>query len=205
MERKIIALFGGTFDPIHLGHTTVAQAAADHLAADRLVFIPVKQSPLKNVSPVASEMQRLEMIKLALGTHDRFDLSDFEVNGPVPSYTLHTVKHFRERFGAACSLHWLVGADAVQGLARWYGVSELLSLCSLSVMYRAGCETPDFSGFERIWGQVYTDKLKRQVIPTPLIPVSSTEVRNKIRRGDALGESLAPGVCAYIKEKELYR
>jgi len=205
MKQEIIALFGGTFDPVHLGHTTVAQAAANYLGADLLVFIPVKQSPLKNVSPVASEMQRLEMIKLALGTHDRFDLSDFEVKGPAPSYTLHTVKHFRERFGAACSLHWLVGADAVQSLARWYRVSELLSLCSLSVMHRARCKAPDFSGFEHVWGQECADKLKRQVIPTPLIPASSTEVRNKIRRGDAAGEFLAPGVYDYIKETGLYQ
>jgi nicotinate-nucleotide adenylyltransferase len=96
MLTRRIALFGGTFDPIHLGHTTVADAAARQIGAERVIFIPAKISPLKGFFPFASDTDRLKMIELAIAGHELFAASDCELKRPAPSYTLDTVRNSSE-------------------------------------------------------------------------------------------------------------
>jgi nicotinate-nucleotide adenylyltransferase len=97
LQRKIV-LFGGTFDPIHLGHTTVATAAAEHIGAEAVVFIPAKCSPLKDRLPEASDDDRLQMIALAVADNKNFQLSGHELRKPEPSYTLETVRQFQSDY-----------------------------------------------------------------------------------------------------------
>ena len=138
-------MFGGTFDPIHLGHTTVAAEAAEYIGAEKIVFIPAKRSPLKSHFPIASDNDRLKMMALAIGGISNFQLSDCELNRLSPSYTLETIRGFQADCGGDTLIYWLTGADSVKELPRWYGISELIDTCILSVMYRAGCKRPDFA------------------------------------------------------------
>jgi nicotinate-nucleotide adenylyltransferase len=137
MNNKRIIMFGGTFDPVHLGHTTVASAAADYIEADKIIFIPAKRSPLKEALPRASDIDRLNMLSLAIKNRKYFEVSDYELSKPAPSYTLDTVKHFKSIYGNEFSFYWLVGADSINDLIYWYGITELIDLCNLSMMYRA--------------------------------------------------------------------
>ena len=116
MARRTITLFGGTFDPIHLGHTTVARAAAELIRAEKIIFIPAKRSPLKGFLPRASDEDRLQMITLAIADEERFEVSDYELSKPAPSYTLETVRRFQKACGADTSIHWLIGADGIDDL-----------------------------------------------------------------------------------------
>jgi nicotinate-nucleotide adenylyltransferase len=204
MKKRKIALFGGTFDPIHLGHTTVAGAAVEHIRGDKLVFIPAKCSPLKQALPEASDDDRLSMIALAIENNDTFGLSDYELKKPQLSYTLETVRHFKAEYGAA-SIYWLIGADALDDLPHWYRVVELIDECNVAAMFRAGCDPPDFVKFEPFWGPERIEKLQRSIVPTPLIDISSTEIRNGLAAGRDVAASLDPKVADYIHKHGLYR
>ena len=204
MTRRKIALFGGTFDPVHIGHTTVACAAAEHIGAESVIFIPAKLSPLKGYLPIASDIDRLKMLELAVAGRDFFEVSDYELKRPAPSYTLDTIRQFQSQYGGETSLYWLAGADGIEELAHWHEITELIDECSLAAMYRAGCERPDFGKFEPLWGRPRIEKLRRNIIPTPLVDVSSTKVRNRLAAGHDVTQMLHPAVLSYIREHGLY-
>ncbi len=204
MAERRIALFGGTFDPIHLGHTTVADAAAEHIGAEKVIFVPAKRSPLKAFFPEAGDQDRLAMIKLAISGNRNFDLSDYELTKPGPSYTLETVGYFQSRFGADASIYWLIGADGLEDLPHWHLVVELIDRCTVAVMYRAGLGPPDFSKFRSQWGARHIEKLQQNVIKTPLIDISSTEVRRRLAAGRDVSEMVCEKVLQYIHERGLY-
>ena len=144
MKKRRVALFGGTFDPIHVGHTTVAVDAAEQIGAEKVVFIPAKRSPLKGFFPKASDKDRLIMIALAIADHKMFEVSDYELNKPGPSYTLETVRRFQADYGSGTSIYWLAGADSVDELALWYKIAELIDECNISVMYLILPNSPIF-------------------------------------------------------------
>ena len=205
MAKRKIALFGGTFDPIHLGHTTVAADAAKHIGAEKIIFIPAKRSPLKGFFPKASDNDRFAMIALAIADDKSFQLSDYELKKPEPSYTLDTVRQFQADYGSRTSIYWLVGADSIDELSLWYGIVELIDECNLSAMYRAGCEPPYFARFEAIWGPERVEKLQRNIIQTPLIAMSSTEIRDRLAAGGDVTNMLHPPVADYIRKHGLYQ
>jgi nicotinate-nucleotide adenylyltransferase len=205
MVKKKIALFGGTFDPIHLGHTAVAAAAAEHIGAEKIVFIPAKRSPLKDSFPEAGDGDRLAMIALAIADNEKFQLNDYELRKPEPSYTLETVRRFQADYGGKALIYWLIGADGIDELSRWYGIVELIDECNLCVMFRAGCKPPDFAKFKDVWGAARVEKLQRNVIRTPLIDISSTEIRNRLAAGRDVTDMLAPQVADYIRKHCLYQ
>jgi nicotinate-nucleotide adenylyltransferase len=204
MSEKRITLFGGTFDPVHMGHTAVAAAAGENIGADKVIFVPAKRSPLKAFFPEASDEDRLAMIKLAIEGKSRFNLSDYELKKTGPSYTLETVRYFRKQLGNSVSIYWLIGADTLDDLPHWYGISELIDECNLAVMHRAGFTPPDFSKFISLWGEERIKKMQRNVVETPLIDISSTEVRKRLSAGREVGGMVSPEVLHYIRDNGLY-
>lgn len=205
MAKRKIALFGGTFDPIHLGHTQVAKAAASQIDAEEVVFIPAKCSPLKGFLPNATDDDRLRMIELAIQDDDRFSVSDCELRRPAPSYTLDTVKYFQEEHGADASVYWLIGADSVDDLVLWHRIDALIDACHLAVMVRGGYEAPSFDRHLHVLGADRVEKLRRNVIETPSIHISSTKVRERLAAGEDVGDMLCPQVRDYIRRHGLYR
>lgn len=205
MVKKKIILFGGTFDPVHLGHFAVAASAAEHIGAEKVIFVPAKRSPLKNFFPEASDDDRLAMIALAIAGNEKFRLDDCELRKPKPSYTLETVRHFQTYYGNEALIYWLIGADSICELSRWYGIIELIDECNLCVMFRAGFEPPDFAEFKALWGAARVEKLQRNIIRTPLIDISSTEIRKRLAAGRDVTDMLAPPVADYIRKHGLYQ
>ena len=204
MVRRKIILFGGTFDPIHLGHIKVAASAVKYIDADKMIFIPAKRSPLKGYLPSAGDIDRLKMITLAIANQNKYEVSDWELNMSAPSYTLNTVRHFQTKFGSDTVLYWLVGADSINDLIYWHGITELIDECNIAMMYRADCERPDFTKFEQLWGKDRVEKLQRNIVPTPLINISSTEVRKRLNTGGDVTQLLDKAVLSYIREHNLY-
>lgn len=204
MKRKRIALFGGTFDPIHNGHTTVAADAATRLGVEQLTFIPARQSPLKSKKPFVDDTMRVRLIELAIAGNPLFALSTCELERPVPSYTLTTIQWFRRMVDDNTTIYWLIGADAVSALSHWYRVQELVEQCTIATMCRAGCPQPDFSSLIPIIGTERTDELQQSVLPTPAIPYSSTDIRRRIHLGKDVKDMLHPAVQNCIEEHGLY-
>ena len=205
MTKRRITLFGGSFDPIHLGHTGVAEAAAEQIRAERVIFIPAKCSPLKSLSPHAKDEDRLNMVTLATAHEDSFTVSDCELKRPAPSFTIDTVRLFQHQYGRDTAIHWLLGADSVKDLVHWYKIEELIDECSLTTMQRAGYAAPHFDCFEPLWGAQRVAKLKQNVVQTPRIEISSTEVRKRLAAHADVSGMLHPDVIAYIREHRLYQ
>jgi nicotinate-nucleotide adenylyltransferase len=205
MVTRRIALFGGTFDPIHVGHTTVAAAAAGQIGAEKVIFVPAKISPLKGFFPFARDNDRLHMIELALAGRALFAVSPCELQRPAPSYTLDTVRQFQYQYGPGTSLHWLLGADGIGDLVHWHKIQDLIDECHLTTMRRPGYPVPDFDRFASLWGPERVAKLKGDMMETPLINVSSTEVRRRLVAGEDVTGMLHPEVIQYIRAHHLYR
>ena len=200
--RKVI-LFGGSFDPIHSGHLRVAHHAQHALGADELIFIPAHRSPHKTDFPTPGR-HRFAMIAKAIDGFDGFSISDCELSRPEPSYTLDTIRFFRDQFGSEPILHWLTGADQLADLEKWHCVGTLLNECRLSVMVRAGYPPPDFSRFEGVFSKAQIEQLKNDSIQTPRIDLSSTDIRAQLSSAKLAPDALPSSVLQYILRHHLY-
>jgi nicotinate-nucleotide adenylyltransferase len=204
MTTQKLALFGGTFDPIHLGHAVVARSAGEQIHVNRVIFVPARCSPLKGFFPLANDEDRLAMIRLAIQGDQMFDVSDWELRRAAPSYTLDTVRHFQSVYGSDTTLHWLIGADTINDLIHWYQIDELIDACNLTVMYRGGYEAPAFEKYASRWSRARIEKLRANVVRTPSIDISSTQVRQRLASGADVRDLLHPDVVDYIHGHGLY-
>lgn len=204
-KRPSILLFGGSFDPIHNGHLAVAAYAGVHLNAAHIVFIPARRSPHKTDAPVADDASRLAMISLAIDGKGCFEVSDCELTRPEPSYTIDTIEYFRCQYGPQAELFWLIGADMVAGLPRWHRIQELLAACRLCIMYRGGMDRPALTPLACHFGPEAVDRLKNDVIETPLVDISSTDIRARMAAGQSVADLVPPQVLRYIEQHHLYR
>ncbi len=200
-----IILFGGSFDPIHTGHTLVAQDAQQQLQAEQLIFIPTKQSPLKPNSPLADDHHRLAMIQHAINGIKGFSVNDCEFNRPAPSYTLDTVNQIKQNTPTHTELFWLIGADTLKDLPHWYRIEDLMDRCHLTMMTRAGYPAPDFSSFETLWGHKRVEQLQKHRVETRMIDISSSEIRHRLQQQQDVSDVLAPQVLNYIQQHQLYQ
>lgn len=193
-EKRRIAFFGGTFDPVHCGHLTMAQAASERLFLHRVHMVPAARNPLKETGPSASTPDRLEMLRLATAGHGRFGIWDGELDREGPSYTLDSVRHI-ERVYPNCHLFWIIGSDQIPFLERWHGIAELVRRIHFILVQRPGHAFvwPSIPGLT-----VYT-------VDNPLMEVSATDIRERIREGLPVTGLVPPAVEAYIRERGLYR
>ena len=190
--------FGGTFNPIHYGHLVCARAAAEAAGFDRVSLIPNQQSPHKvGVADIVSAASRLAMCQLAVDGDPQFAVDDLELARPAPSYTFDTVEQIRARSGSA--VHWLIGADQVASLPKWHRADTLLSNVLFVVMARPGWS------FD--WGELPPPfrSLERQVVAAPLLDLSSTDLRRRVRQGQSIRYLTPPAVADYIRDQGLYR
>src|SRR5687767_8976334 len=169
MDR--IGLFGGSFDPVHLGHLLVAQAACEEFSLARVFFIPAAQSPLKPQRiPVPAEM-RLRLLRLALAGETKYEVDDQEIRRGGPSFTIDTVRAYGQRYPKA-SLFYLIGADHVPLLPKWRAADELAALVEFLVVPRPGDPPIPAQPPFRI----------RQLTGTPFA-VSSSQIRARVKAG----------------------
>ncbi|MDD5011151.1 MAG: nicotinate (nicotinamide) nucleotide adenylyltransferase [Phycisphaerae bacterium] len=203
MTEKII-LFGGTFDPIHIGHIEVASAAAEKIGAKKVVLVPARRSPHKQYHPIASDNDRMAMLKLAVIDKNLFEISAVELNRAEPSYTIDTIRYFKQQFAQDCSIHLLIGADMLDSLPKWHKINELLNECNICVMNRGGFDKPDFDGLTGKFNKETIEKLRNDMIETPKINISSTEIRQRLMTGSDVSEMTYLSVLNYIQKHKLY-
>src|SRR4051794_7752945 len=132
-----LAIFGGTFDPIHYGHLAIAEEVRWALATTRVLFVPTSQQPLKTTTHIATAVQRLEMVRLATADNSGFAIHDLEIRRGGRSYSFDTVVALQAEYPAA-ELFFVIGADLLSDLSRWYAIDRLLALCRFVVMTRPG-------------------------------------------------------------------
>jgi nicotinate-nucleotide adenylyltransferase len=188
-----IALYGGAFDPVHNAHLRIARYALKQVGLDRVIFIPAAQSPLKEHAPLASDEARMEMLELATERESRFKIDAYEIYKGGVSYTIDTVRYFRELYPRA-ELFWLIGADQFEQLDRWHLIDELVGLVTFLVFGRSGstlksCEIDGLNYFE---------------VDAPLMEESSSEIRRRCGQGLPLEGFVPSAVEAFISEQGLY-
>ena len=191
---KRIGLFGGTFDPPQLAHLALARAARDALQLGEVRWIPSGQ-PWQKVHAVTPALHREAMVRLAIAGERGFVLERCELERTGPSYTLQTVQELQQSERAA---QWvlLIGADQYNNLHTWRGWRQLLELVTLAVAQRPGVAMrpdPDVA------------HVPHQAVPLPPMPISATDIRARVQRGESISGLVADTVASYIDQHHLYR
>jgi nicotinate-nucleotide adenylyltransferase len=190
-----IGVFGGTFDPPHVGHLILAADARDALNLDRLIFIPAGAQPFKiETPPIASGQDRLEMVRLATADDANYVVDNAEINRTGLSYTVDTLEHLAERHSGA-ELFLLMGQDALAGFGKWRNPERILELATLALMTRSGAR-----GVEE-WRNA--EGLVR--VSTRRVDVSSTEIRARLQAAKSIKGFVPEGVERFIEARGLYR
>lgn len=190
---KRIGLFGGSFDPVHIGHLLVAQAACEELLLDRLFFIPAAQSPFKPASEPAPAGVRLQMLRIALAGKQNYEIDEQEIQRRGISFTIDTVRDYSARFPKA-ELFYLIGADHVPTLPKWREADALAQLVQFVVIPRPGEVPAETPAPFRV----------RQLGGWPL-RLSSSQIRSRVQAGQSVEHLVPFGVAEVIEEHELYR
>lgn len=198
-------LFGGSFDPIHNGHLAVARSVADQLTAERVILIPCASPPHKPGRRLAPAADRLEMCRLAVAADSRFSVDDWETRQIGPNYTLLTIRHYREQSPPDTELCWLLGMDSLRDLPTWYRIDELASLCTLVTAGRPGVPLPDWSALSKLVQPADLRRLQAHVLETPLVPISATDIRDRVRKGASIADMVSNAVEQYLHEHRLYQ
>lgn len=211
-ERRKIGIFGGTFDPIHIGHLRMALELKEQLGLDEMRLLPCHQPPHRDV-PQVSSLQRVEMLRIALQDCPELQLDERELQRDKPSYTYDTLLELRAELGSEVSLVLCMGEDAFAGLPNWYCWQELIRLAHIVVIARPGWNIPE-SGDARDLLDKYQGEPKYLteaaagsiVLQSPrLLPISATEIRQQIQVGKSAQFLVPDAVWNYIKANQLYR
>jgi nicotinate-nucleotide adenylyltransferase len=196
-----IGIFGGTFDPPHLGHLILASEARNQLRLTRLLWVLTPHSPHKLGNSLTEISQRLEMVQCAIADEQTFELSTIEFERPAPQYTVDTLEILK-RQNPAADLILLMGADALRGLTSWHRPADLVAICrEIGVMRRPGESIP-LSTLEAV---LHGIKDKVRFVEAPLLQISSREVRRRIAEGLEYRYFLPPAIYDYIQTHNLYR
>jgi nicotinate-nucleotide adenylyltransferase len=198
---KRIGMFGGTFDPPHLGHLILASEARAQLKLTRLLWVLTPTPPHKLRQPISSLDDRLAMLKLALKDEPAFELSTIEINRRGPHYTADTLKLLAEQNPGA-DLVLLLGGDSLHDLPTWHRPADLVAACRrIGVMRRPG-DSIDLSALEK---KIPGLKAKVRFIEAPLLEIASREIRQRASKGLPFRYYVLPSVYAYIVRHKLYR
>jgi len=187
-----LGLYGGSFDPVHLGHLFVAQAAKEELGLDRLFFIPVAQSPFKPGADLAPGSIRLQLLRLALAGKTDCEVDDQEIRRAGVSYTVDTLRDYARRFPGA-QLFYIIGADNAAKLNQWCEPNELAALAQFVAIPRPG-------GAQA----VFPAPFRGQTLKGHPFEISSTQIRARIKAGQSVEPFVPPFVAEAIRNGRLY-
>lgn len=183
-----IGVFGGTFDPVHVGHLAIALAALESVPLDRVLFVPARRSPLKDRDPLASVADRVAMLEAGIASEPRFTLSRVELERDGVSYTVDTLEALRSQG----ELFLILGSDALADLARWRTPDRIRELATILVAGRPGAPEPD-------------PLHRARAFDAPRLDISSRELRARAARGMSLRYLVPDAVWEHIKKRGLYR
>jgi nicotinate-nucleotide adenylyltransferase len=218
-----LGLFGGSFNPIHYGHLGMARDAREKLQLDSVLFIPTGDPPHKQEGALAPANDRYEMVRLAITGEPSFDLSDVELRRTGKSYSIDTVRQLRQQYNPSTELYFLIGLDAFLDFPSWREPLALLQACRFVVISRPGQSFRSLASLS-VLPEVDANALARLdtgtitsldiALPSgsrilclhfPPCPISASDIRQRIRRGETLAKLLPPSVESYILQHRLYQ
>jgi nicotinate-nucleotide adenylyltransferase len=189
--------FGGSFNPLHVGHLLISRAVAEAAGYSKVVLIPTAVPPHKpGAADLAGACHRLAMCQAVATCDSLFEVEDLELHRTGPSYTLDTVRALKAKGWP--EVHWLIGADMVEILPQWHRVSELLREVRFVIAERPGHSI----AWDRLPPEI--GQLRSQVVRVPLLEISASEIRRRVREGKSIRYFVPPEVERYIAEHMLY-
>lgn len=200
MEKRI-GIFGGSFNPIHIGHLIIAEAAWREFKLEKIIFIPTGDTPNKNMNHI-DKMDRFKMVKLAICDNDHFSISSIEIKRSGPSYTVDTIHEIQKELPEAYQLYFIAGTDAVADLPHWRYNRELLNSCHFICASRRGSRE-EMERSVNYFGEL--GKRKIHFLKTPELEISSTILREWIYHGYSVKYMIPDSVIQYINKYKLYR
>jgi len=200
-SRKL-GIFGGTFDPVHLGHLAVAKEAKEALELDEVLLVPAGQPMSKQNETITSAKHRLEMLKLAIGGIPYLKISTIEIERKGPSYTSDTIAQIRKQSGGGDEIYFILGWDSLAQLPTWHEPAKIIGMCTLAAVPRPGYAKPRLRSLEGVLPGI----LKKVIfLDKPRIDISATEVRELAAKGEAIENLVPKPVAEYIRKNKLYR
>ncbi|MBI4203166.1 MAG: nicotinate-nucleotide adenylyltransferase [Chloroflexi bacterium] len=197
-----IGIMGGTFDPIHMAHLVLAEDARERLGLSYVLFIPTGDPWLKREKPLASPAERLRMVELAVESNAFFHALDVEVRREGPTYTADTLEYLRGDLTPQDELFFMLGMDSLAELPRWYRPNRVVELCSPVAFRRPGVSEHVLEAAMKA-----APLLRRKLIlmDTPLLDVSSTDIRQRVAEGRSIRYLVPDAVEEFIRENRLYQ
>lgn len=204
MQSTAIGVFGGTFNPVHMGHLVLAQDALERLELSQVLFIPSHISPHKSPAAVLPVRHRAAMLELAIQDDVRFAVCDVELQRGGVSYSVDTLREIRALYPGA-AIHFIIGSDSLLELHLWKDVYELLGMCTVVAMARPGADPsalrPDRLKLDPPW----PERLLANVVGAHAIDISSSDIRRRVAEGLSIRYLVPASVEMYIQEHRLYR
>lgn len=197
-----VGVFGGTFDPVHLGHLILAEQCREQGRLDEVWFIPAARPPHKLNHEITTFAQRVEMLALAIAGNPAFKISEVEKDRPGPSFTVHTLTELKQQYPQV-EFFLLVGSDSLRDVPKWYASARIAELTSFLVMPRPGHGQVDI---ETVRAALPAGTPMRvEVVDSPLIDIASTDLRHRAAQGRSLRYLVPRAVEMYILERKLYQ
>jgi len=197
-------IFGGSFNPIHVAHLIMAERAVGERRLDRVLFIPAGQPPHKPRAPVACAEHRLCMVELAIAGNRAFEVSRIELDGVGPSYTLSTVRVLRRQMPDD-ELFLMLGGDSLRDVGAWWRADELVQEIDIIAFDRPGAALDEaLAGLADRFGQVWAERTARLRVEAPLLDISATEIRRRVRKGLSIRYLVPEAVRQHILDHGLY-
>lgn len=197
-----LGIYGGSFDPVHLGHLLLAETCREECSLDRVLFLPCRQSPHKPHGAVATGQQRAEMLEFAVAGDPRFGVCRIELERPGPSFTVETLRQLCDEQPES-ELFFLMGADSLTDLPLWREPLTILELATVVAVNRGHRPPPDLILLESRLGPIVRDRV--QIVTMPGIELSATEIRERVRSGRSLRFRVPRAVEEYIRQNGLYQ
>ena len=196
-----VGLFGGTFNPIHVGHLTIAEEACLAAGLDKVVFIPSGDPYQKPASELAGRLDRLEMTRLAVHGDERFEVSDIETRRMGPSYTCDTLEEYA-RTHPGDELYLILGADSLMGIETWRSPGGIFRRCHVLALARGGIDNANLSACAQALRDKYAARIT--LIDTFQLNLSASDLRRWIAENHAWRHLVPEAVCRYIRAHGLY-
>jgi nicotinate-nucleotide adenylyltransferase len=194
-------VFGGTFDPIHVGHLIMAEIFRHRLALSHVIFLPAGRPPHKPLQDLAADADRLRMLALAIDDAPHFSISRIDIDRDGPSFTADSLRVLREELGTVAELFFLMGQDSLRDFPTWHRPDIIAGLARLGVALRPGVTV----AVDDIVAAVPELAGRVELVSVPLIGISSRELRAEVRAGGPFRFQVVPAVADYIEQQGLYR
>lgn len=197
--KRKIAIFGGTFDPVHLGHLIMAEQCREQAGLDEVWFMPAARPPHKQRHDITPFARRVDMLQFAIAGHPAFQVQEIENERAGPSFLFETLAELTQRHPLA-ELHFLIGSDSLRDLPHWREPRRIVELTQFLVVPRTGSPLPATGELTAALGPV-----RWQVVDMPLIDISSRDLRRRAAEGHSLRYLVPRAVECYIDTHKLYR